>query len=348
MLAERKRSIFSRTSHGIKSVSDMFGHLIKIGFNVIIILFIFGIIMSMIRGKSGQERVNEPLFGSADETIAVIDLTGTILDVVPEGPFDTLTESQMITPRGLLKTFETIRKDPDVKAVILRINSPGGSVTASEEIYQMIKRFRQETGIPVIASHGEIAASGGYYISLGADTIISDPTTLTGSIGVIAQFINIKDLADQYGVRQISITSGNNKSFLSPLEETDEEQVTILKEIVDEAYEQFLTRVRESRNEYVSATTIGQLADGRPLTGKQAQEAGFVDQTGNFNDAVLFARNKINVPDARVVEYGKSGFLESLLGVAGKITRNANPVASLPPFSTLSHLSGTPAYLYVR
>lgn len=348
MKTERARSVFSRATHGIKSVSDTTGNLIKIGFNMILMLFMFGIIVGMITGDSQQGSITEPLFGTATETIAVIDMTGTILDVVPSGPFDTLTETQMITPRGLLKTFETIKKDPDVKAVILRINSPGGSVIASEEIYQMIKRFRTETNLPVIASHGEIAASGGYYISLGADTIISDETTLTGSIGVIAQLINIKQLADTYGVRQISITSGNNKNFLSPFEDTNEEQVSILKTIVDEAYGQFLSRVRESRSGTIVGGQLEQLADGRPLTGKQAYEAGLVDQTGNFNEAVEVARNRINVSDARVVEYGKSGFLESLLGVSGKIMKQTNPVASLPQLATLSHLSGTPAYLYVR
>lgn len=347
--AKEQKGILRKTADGFKSLADILGSIIRIGFNIVVVLFLITILVGMASGETNEStNLREPLYGTGPETIALVDLTGTMLDTAPAGPFDTLSETQTITPRRLLSIFEEIKKDTNVKAVVLRINSPGGTVTSAEEIYQMIKRFRTETGIPVIASQGEIAASGGYYISLAADSIMADTSTLTGSIGVIAQFLNFKELADTYGVKQLTITSGKNKSFLSPFSETDEVQIALLQQVVDDAYSQFLDRVKESREDKISAEALTELTDGRPLTGLQAKEAGFIDETGTFYDAIEYTRDLIKVPDAQVIEFGTGGLLENLLGIVGQSIRSLNPTASLPGISELSHTSGTPAYLYIK
>ena len=337
----RRRNFFSSVVSVIKGIASMFSSVVKILFAIVGILFLVSFISELSIGDQETTTYQEVLYGYGPETIAVIDLNGMILDAVPQGPFDYVTESQLITPRRVLKLFEGIKADPNVKAVVLRINSRGGSVTASDEIYQTIKRFREETQIPVIISQGEIAASGGYYISLAGDTIVSDTTTLTGSIGVIASMLNFQELANEYGVKEIAVTSGDNKNFFSPFQEMSEEERSIMQRLIDEAYVQFLSRIRESRN--VNELVLTELADGRPLTGKQAYEAQLVDELGNLYDSVELARRETGYPDAQVVEYTDQGIFESLFGVVSKPLMNKLPLTFLDPYAMLR---GKPAYLY--
>ena len=334
-------SFFSKIVMVVKGIASMFTNVVKILFAIVGILFLISLISELSTGDQETATYQEVLYGQGPETIAVIDLNGMILDAVPQGPFDYVTESQLITPRRVLKLLEGIKSNPDVKAVILRINSPGGSVTASDEIYQTIKRFREETQIPVIVSQGEIAASGGYYISLAGDTIVSDTTTLTGSIGVIASMLNFQELANEYGVKEIAITSGNNKNFFSPYQEMTEEERVIMQRLIDEAYVQFLSRIKESRE--VNESVLNELADGRPLTGKQAYEARLVDELGNLHDSIELAREQTGYPDAQVIEYTDQGIFEGLFGAISKPLMNRLPFSFLDPYAGLH---GKPAYLY--
>ena len=335
-----KEGLLGKTARRTKAVASIFGSIVKIVFNVGIGIFLILVIVGLFSGseETTQSRV---LYGTGADEIAVVNLTGTILDIVPTGPFDVVADNDIITPRKVLLVLEKIKQNSAVKAVVLRINSPGGSVTASDEIYETIVRFKQETSLPVIASLSEVAASGGYYIALAADTIIASPTTITGSIGVIANTYNFKELADNYGVKEISINSGNNKNFLSPFQEPSEEEQAILKSIVDEAYGQFLTRIAESRQ--IPQNILLPIADGRPLSGNQAMKLQLINQTGSFYDTVLFTREQINSIDASVVEYGVGGLFESLLqGVMKPFLRT-----ELKPIKTLQQLSGKAAYLYM-
>lgn len=335
-------NFFSGAVHVVKGIASVFSSVVKILFAIVGILFLISII-SELSSSSEQSPATyrEVLYGTGPETIAIVDLNGMILDAVPQGPFDVVTESQLITPRRVLKLLESIKTDPAIKAVVLRINSPGGSVTASDEIYQTIVRFREETDIPVIVSHGDIAASGGYYISLAGDRIVSDSTTLTGSIGVIASMLNFQELANEYGVKEIAVTSGDNKNFFSPYQEMDEEELSILQSVIDEAYAQFLARIRESRS--INESTLIELADGRPLTGLQAHEAQLVDDVGNLYDAVEMARTEVGYPDAQVVEYSDQGIFESIFGAVGKPLMSKMPLSFLDRYA---ELQGKPAYLY--
>src|SRR3989338_1712981 len=340
----RIKGKFSRFVDGTKRAASVSSSIVKIGFNIILVLFILSFASSLAGGTSSRVGGStEILFGEGPETIAVLDLTGTIVDVAEEGPFGAVAEPNIITPRSLLKQFETIKNDDAVKAVILRINSPGGSVTASEEIYQLINRFRTETAIPVIASQGEISASRAYYISLAADNIIAAPTTLTGSIGAIASTINVKELADRFGIKKIAVTSGENKNFFSPLQEVNPGQQEQLQQMVNEIQQQFIERVSNERN--IDPALLATITDGRPVTGEQALQLGLVDQTGTFYDAVKYVRTMINAPDAAVAIYKQEGILQSLFQIIAAPLKQFNPVANLR-LPTSHFFPGTPAYLY--
>lgn len=336
----KKESGFGKTAERFKHASTLTGSTVKLLFNIVLAVFLVTVIGGMFGGEAGQT-YQQPLFGDGDDQIAVINLSGTILDTAPSSPLDTISDADIITPRKILLLLEDLKKETQVKAVILRINSPGGSVTASDEIYHTIKRFREETDLPVIASLSEVAASGGYYIALGADTIIASPTTITGSIGVIANAYNIKELADRYGVKEISITSGNNKNFLSPFQEPSAEEQAILKSLIDEAYAQFLSLVADSRK--INQNSFIGVADGRPLSGKQAMEYKLVDRVGGFYESVQYVRATIGSPDAQVVEYGKGGLFDNLLGAAVKPFTQSH----LRPLVILQQFSNKPAYLYM-
>lgn len=308
------------------------------------ILFYFFLISLFVGGGSlfGEKgaKSSERLYGRGEDKVAVVDLAGILLE---EDSGDSLGFSggSVATSRGLLKTFEQIKEDEKVKAVVLRVNSPGGSVTASEEIYQLTKRFKSETGMPVVVSLGDTAASGGYYISLAGDEIIADATTLTGSIGAIVETINVQELAERFGVKGVVISSGENKDLLNPFEEIQDEDIAILQKIVDEARSQFVERILENRK--ISRVQLEQVADGRVLSGQQAKKTGLVDRLGNFNDAVELARQKAGLAEATVVEFGKKGLLESLLGA---FANRLNPTARIP-FWQLQYFQGRPAYLYL-
>ncbi|MFQ6014517.1 MAG: signal peptide peptidase SppA, partial [Anaerolineae bacterium] len=198
-----------------------------------------------------------------------------------------------------------------VKAIVLRVESPGGSVVASDEIYQEIVKAKGK-GKPVVVSMGELAASGGYYISAPADHIVANPATLTGSIGVIAMAPNIEELMGKIGVDVVVIKSGALKDELSPFREMTEEEHQLWQKIIDEAYGQFVTVVAEGRG--LDEEKVRELADGRVYTGRQALELGLVDELGNLPEAVEAAARLGGIVDRpRLIEYRRTPTLFSAL-----------------------------------
>ncbi len=301
--------------------------------------FIF-LFLSLIGGFN-QENNNsyKVLYGKGEDQIAIVNLSGIIVESgSASSPF---TQEQMITPAGVTSVFESLQNNHNLKAIVLKINSPGGSVTASEEVYQLILTYRNKLNIPIVASFGETAASGGYYIGLAADQIVANSTTMTGSIGVILQTINYSELANKYGIKNVVIKSGQNKNLLDPLEPVNDRQIALLQQTVDEAYEQFTTRVIERRK--IDGATLAPLADGRVLTGNQAFMGGLVDSIGTFRQAVDSTAKLANLSDYQVVEYGQPSLLQSLFSA---ITSNFRLNVSLTPDLIESSLRGRPSYLY--
>ena len=239
--------------------------------------------------------------------VAVIRLSGVIADSGQQG----LLVSGGISPRLVREYLIMAERDSGVKAVVLRIDSPGGSAAASQEIASSIRRFKEDTGKPVVISMGDIAASGGYYISAYADRIIANPSTLTGSIGVISQFIYIEGLLEKLGLELEIVKTGKHKDMgIWPL--TDEQR-QIMQDITDDLYSQFVATVAEGRDLPVERVT--ELATGQLYTGTQALDLGLVDQLGGLDTAIDIAASLAGITMPEVEEYStQASFLDKLLG----------------------------------
>lgn len=230
--------------------------------------------------------------------VAQIDVRGVIADgrapglLVPgTNPVD-----------ALARRLEMAANDPRVKAVVLRINSPGGTVAGSEAMYVEIVRFRERTGKPVIVSMGEVAASGGYYIALAGDHIMAQETTITGSIGVIFPTINASAGLARIGVVSRAVKSGPNKDMVNPLEPMREEQYAVVQEVVDDFYGRFVDLVRKGRPG-VRQEDLSRATDGRIVTGTHARELGLIDEIGTLRDAFERAKAEAGLTGATWVKY---------------------------------------------
>jgi len=201
--------------------------------------------------------------------------------------------------------LERAENDDRVKAIVLRIDSPGGGVTASDEVYQELLRFKRKRAIPIIASLGDVAASGGYYVACAADRIVAHPTTMTGSIGVIMVNFNVEGLLGKIGVRNETFKAGEHKDLLSPFRGATPEERRIVQSILDALHARFVTIVRENRPR-IDASRLGELTDGRIFHAGQALEAGLVDQIGDLDAAIDVAKAAAKVEKARVVAYQRS------------------------------------------
>lgn len=254
------------------------------------VLIFFGILFFL--GMLGTFLARFPI----GDRIAVVKVEGVITD-----------------PQAVVSKMEKARLDPSVKALVLRVESPGGSVGASQEIYREVERFRQ-SGKPVVVSMGNVAASGGYYISAPANVIYANPGTITGSIGVIIQHTDVQQLLEKLGIKTTAIKTGKFKDTLSPFRELTPEERQYLQNLVEDAYSQFIEAILRYRKGKVQEDILRQIADGRILTGKQAKELGLVDELGDLQDAIQKAKELARVPQARVFYMeDKKGFLKRML-----------------------------------
>lgn len=191
----------------------------------------------------------------------------------------------MVSSEQILKDLREFRNNPDVKSIVLRIESPGGAVGAAQEIYREVKRTSGQK--PVVASMGSMGASGGYYAALGADNIIANPGTMTGSIGVIVKFPNLEGLFEKIGYKSEVIKSGPLKDVGASDRPLSEEERILMQDLIDNVYNQFVRDIAAARD--MPEETISELADGRIFTGEQALAVGLIDNLGNFTDAIFLA-----------------------------------------------------------
>ncbi|MEO2083884.1 MAG: signal peptide peptidase SppA [Desulfurobacteriaceae bacterium] len=214
-----------------------------------------------------------------------------------------------------VKALSRLEDDENVKAIVLRVDSPGGVVGACQEIHDKVAEIAKKK--PVVVSMGSVAASGGLYISAGATKIVANPGTITGSIGVIIQSFNIRKLAEKLGVEVITVKSGKYKDLLNPFKKPDPESLNILQSLINDSYEQFLKAVAEGRN--LPVEQVRKFADGRVFTGRYAKEIGLVDYLGNFDKAVEIAKKLSKCPECRVWEVkSKTGILQKIIGEEGE------------------------------
>lgn len=222
------------------------------------------------------------------------------------------------------KFLDAVRQDRSVQGILLDVDSPGGAVTECDLIVHEFTRFRADMKkagrtMPIVALYGDMAASGGYYISAGCDYIYCGRTTITGSIGVIMSFLNFSGLAKEYGVSEVVIKSGKMKNLLSRFEAPGDEEKAILQNTVAEMHARFVDVVAEGRlgKQGLTRERIAELADGRIYTPSQAKEYGLVDDIGYFDDAVDKIKSLAGISDARVIEYQKTRTLmDALTGSA--------------------------------
>lgn len=213
----------------------------------------------------------------------------------------------------VLKAIRRFQNDGDMKAVVVRIDSPGGAVAPSQEIHdELIKLSESKT---VVCSMGNIAASGGLYVAMGCPTIVAEPGTLTGSIGVISQFFTVKGLLEKFQVKAETVKSGKLKDAGSPFRDMSPEDRAYWQSLIDQVYGQFVRAVAESRE--MPEEKVRQFADGRVLTGEQAQELGLIDELGNFHRAIDIARDDAGLKGEPSLVYppeDRAHFLEQLMG----------------------------------
>ena len=218
----------------------------------------------------------------------------------------------------VIADLETAAADPDVKAIVLRVDSPGGGVTGAAQIYEAILEIDK----PIVVSMAATAASGGYYVSAPTDYIFARADTLTGSIGVISTFINAEEFLNELGVEATVIASGDNKDFGSYFNDLSPEQEEIWRSITNELFDEFVRVIVDGRN--MSEAAVRELADGRVYSGRQALANGLVDELGDFDDAIAKAADLGGISgDPRIVEYERiPSFQELLLGFSTNLNRS--------------------------
>ncbi len=254
--------------------------------------------------------------------VAVYPITGEITtESIPSSLFDPGIKGS----EEIAKEIEELGKDDNVKAIVFVINSPGGSVVATREIYEAAKKINK----PKVAYYREIAASGGLYFSMASDEIVANPDSLTGSIGVKMQTINYEGLMKKLGIRDITIASGAMKDIGNPARNMTDEEYNVLKSIILESFDEFKSVVMESRGKRLNLTLFKKIIDGRVLTGRQAFKVGLVDKLGNKQDAIELAKKMAGNEDLEVCEQGKNGFSFGFENLADYLIRKMKNKVSL-------------------
>lgn len=242
---------------------------------------------SLSRSDSVRKLYQEP-------RVAVIRVNGPIVG----GDADMAWGSPSSTTSGaLMRQFRKARQDDSVQAVLLRVNSPGGSAAATQEAAAELQKLK-DSGKPVVVSMGDTAASGAYWLAAYGDKIYANPSTITGSIGVYMSYYDVQGLSEKLGVREEKIKSGPHKDIFSPFRPMTEEERRLTQNMVDDMYEQFVAVVAEQR--HMDGEKVRSLADGRVFTGVQAKEAGLVDELGNYYDALGYAGTLIHADPDKV------------------------------------------------
>ncbi|HEX2787884.1 MAG TPA: signal peptide peptidase SppA [Ignavibacteria bacterium] len=234
---------------------------------------LFYVAINRISGGDGKDFYFE-YSGSGKGKIAVVELDYTI-----------------ITAEPIVRQFTKFRDDKSIQAIVLRINTPGGGVAASQEMYEIIKNTSEKK--PVVVSMGSIGASGGYYAACGSSLIVANPGSLVGSIGVIANFISIKGLADDWGIKETTIKSGELKDAGNPFREPNAKDIAYFQDIVDNSFRQFFNVVKNARN--LDSTELIKIANGRVFTGEQGIGLGLVDTLGTFEDAIKITADMVGI-----------------------------------------------------
>jgi protease IV len=282
--------------------------------NVILLLLLLVVAAVFATGQRGFLTEDVIQAGPKTTKIAVISVNGIIDDM---------------RSKDVYEQIKTAKSDSKVKGLIIRVNSPGGMVSSSDQIYNEISKYRRETNKPVVAFMQGIAASGGYYAAVSCDKIIAEPTVITGSIGVIMGHFVLQELLEQkLGIQPVIIKSGPKKDWPSPFQMvTDEQKQYLQDKVITPAYERFVQLVAQGRSAVLTIDDVRRLADGSIYSAKEALDEKLIDQIGYLDDAINLTKALAKLDDAEVIEYRKPFSLSDILsaGSAGslKITSSA-------------------------
>jgi protease-4 len=253
---------------------------------IVIGIIVIGVIMVVFIGSilllTFMFHRESPSFAVGDK-VGVVEITGVIAD-----------------SKEVIREIRYLVEDGSVKAIVLRVDSPGGGVGASQEIYREVLRARSEKKV-VVASLGGVAASGGYYVACGAEKIVANPGTITGSIGVVMQFANLEELLKKIGYKGYVVKSGAHKDIGSPFREMTPEEKELLQELIDTVHQQFIKAVAQGRKLPIEKVTA--LADGRIFAGEQALNLGLVDELGDLEDTIQLAARMAGIRGKPSVVY---------------------------------------------
>jgi len=297
--------------------------------NIVLFLMLIGVVALFATGQRGiltEEVVRE---GPIGNKIAMISVEGIIHGQLADDVYAQL---------------KAARSDERVKALIVRVNSPGGTISASDQIYKQITKFREEEHVPVVAFMQGVAASGGYYASVACDKIIAEPTAITGSIGVISWWLVVQELLeDKLGVMPVTVKSGPKKDWPSSFREPTPEELQYMQDkLITPAYERFLEVVTEGRKASLSSDEVRRLADGGIFGAKEAKEEKLIDDIGYLDEAIAAAKSLAKIGGARVVQYRRPFSFSDFLGA-----RKTNLSNMLKLDRTTLYDLGTPQVLYL-
>lgn len=305
---------------------------------LLVFLLLPGCIHIEVGAGRKAELVERVVFGKKGPKILLIDIDGMISEVAESRTFGfRAAESAVSRVREQLDRAE---QNGDIRAIILRINSPGGTASASEILYNEIRRFKLEHELPVVAQLMGVAASGGYYLAMSADTVRALPTTITGSIGVIFSGISVAGLMDKVGIENQTLTSGPYKDAGSPLRRMTDSEREQLTAILDSLHARFVDVVVAGRPD-LTADRVRELADGRIFSAQQAEANGLIDAIGDLPGAVKLAEERAGIERSRVVVYARpQEWRENLYSMT------AAPLPALSPWALFDPVS-EPSFLYL-
>lgn len=279
--------------------------------------------------------------GDPSKKIVVLEVNGVIQDT---DEASSLFSAEGYNHRNFLQMIEQAKNDDTVKAIVLRVNSPGGGVVESAEIHDQLIKLKKETKKPIYVSMGSMAASGGYYISTAADKIFASPDTLTGSLGVIMQSLNYEGLAKKYGVEMVTIKSGPYKDIMNPARKMTEEERNILQSLIQNAYDGFVKVISEGR--HLPESEVRKIADGRIYDGRQAKQLKLIDEFGYLDDTIAAMKKEHRLGKAQVVKYTSDFGFGSLFNAKALTANDTEEMKLVKLFSTPK--SPTLMYLYAE
>ena len=254
-------------------------------------------------GDEVEPLTEKAIAGKGRDKVLVLDISGIIMGGETGSPLSDRKKPGLIA--RVREALDKARRDKQVKAVVLRVNSPGGGVTASDILYHELRTFKQETGVTLVAHIMDVGASGAYYAALAADAITAQPTSVTGSIGVIMYRVDATGLMQKVGIQTVEIASADKKGIGSPFRPLSDDERKIFQGFIDSLYGRFTGLVAEERR--MTPDAVKKMADGRIFTSREAQAGGLIDGIGYLEDAIELAKKKAGLPEAKVVTYFRPG-----------------------------------------